>query len=174
MTRTTAGGRATRRLRGGSELGVAVFLAGLSAVVLVDAARLHSDLVQRGPVGPKTVPTAVGILLAVVAVLLAVEVLRGRRGKAETGEDIDLDRPGDWRTVLLLAGSFLANAALVDRAGWPVSGALLFWGSAYALGSRHPVRDPALAVGLSMSTYYAFDRGLGLALSAGVLEGILP
>lgn len=169
MTRTPA-----RRLRGGSELGVAVFLAGLAAVVLVDAARLHSELVRRGPVGPKTVPVAVGVLLAVVAVLLAVDVLRGGRGQAESGEDIDLDRPGDWRTVLLLAGSFLVNAALIDRAGWPVSGALLFWGAAFALGSRHPVRDPLLAVGLSTSTFYIFDRGLGLALPAGVLAGVLP
>lgn len=174
MTGTTPGRTVRRRLRGRSELGVALFLAGLAVVVLVDTSRLHSELVQRGPVGPKTFPMAVGVLLALVAVLLAADVLRGGRGRAETGEDIDLDRPGDWRTVLMLAGSFLVNAALVDRAGWPISGALLFWGAAFALGSRHPVRDPLLAVALSTSTFYIFDRGLGLGLPAGLLEGVLP
>ncbi|NBM17191.1 tripartite tricarboxylate transporter TctB family protein [Streptomyces sp. GC420] len=165
-------GRAAR-LRGRSELGVCVLLVALGALVLGDALTMDVDVTQRGPVGPRTVPLAVGCGLLLVAVLLAVDVLRGGRGEAETGEDIDLSEPGDWRTVLLLAGVFLGNAVLIGPVGFPVSGALLFWGSAYALGSRHFDRDPLIAAGLSVLTYFVFDHLLGVPLPGGPLMGVL-
>jgi putative tricarboxylic transport membrane protein len=163
----------TRPLEGRSELGVAVLLAALGVLVLVDAARLPTDFTQRGPVGPAAVPVVVGVALLVLSVLLALDVLRGGHGEAEAGEDVDLSHPSDWRTVLLLIGAFLANVALIERLGFPLSGAILFWGAAYALGSRHWVRDPIIALVLSVVTYLVFARGLGIGLPAGVLEGVL-
>jgi putative tricarboxylic transport membrane protein len=163
----------SERLRGRSEFGVSALLAALGVLVLVDASRIPTDFTQRGPVGPAAVPVVVGIALLVIAVLLARDVLRGGRGESETGEDIDLTQPSDWRTVLLLIAAFLANVALIERVGFPISGAVLFWGSAYALGSRHLVRDPLIALALSVTTYLIFARGLGIGLPAGVLEGIL-
>jgi putative tricarboxylic transport membrane protein len=165
--------RLSERLRGRSELGVSVLLAALGALVLVDAARIPTDFTQRGPVGPAAVPVVIGIALLVIAGLLAGDVLRGGHGESETGEDIDLSHPSDWRTVLLLIAAFLANVVLIERVGFPISGAVLFWGSAYALGSRHLLRDPLIALALSVTTYLIFARGLGIGLPAGVLEGIL-
>jgi putative tricarboxylic transport membrane protein len=162
-----------RWLRGRSELGVSVLLAGLGVLVLVDASRIPTTFTQRGPVGPAAVPVVVGVALLVLAALLARDVLRGGHGEAETGEDIDLSQPSDWRTVLLLVGAFLANVILIDRVGFPISGAILFWGAAYALGSRHLLRDPAIALALSVATYLVFSRGLGIGLPAGVLEGVI-
>jgi putative tricarboxylic transport membrane protein len=162
-----------QRLKGRSELGVSALLLVLGVVVLVDAARIPTDFTQRGPVGPAAVPVVVGVALVVLAVLLALDVLRGGHGEAETGEDVDLSHGSDWRTMLLLIGAFLANAVLIDRVGWPISGAVLFWGAAYALGSRHLLRDPLIAIVLSVVTYLVFARGLGIGLPAGVLEGIL-
>ena len=40
------------RLRGRSELGVSVLLAALGVLVLVDAYRIPTDFIQRGPPGP--------------------------------------------------------------------------------------------------------------------------
>ena len=128
---------------------------------------------EGGPVGPAAVPVVVGLMLLACAAFLAVDVLRGGHGEAEGGEDVELDAPTDWRTVVLLAAAFLANVALIDRAGWPISGAVLFWGSAYALGSRRYVRDVLIAFALSFLTYYLFGQGLGIDLPAGILEGIL-
>lgn len=162
-----------QRLKGRSELGVSALLLVLGVVVLVDAARIPTDFTQRGPVGPAAVPVVVGVALVVLAVLLALDVLRGGHGEAEIGEDVDLSHGSDWRTMLLLIGAFLANAVLIDRVGWPISGAVLFWGAAYALGSRHLLRDPLIAIVLSVVTYLVFARGLGIGLPAGVLEGIL-
>jgi putative tricarboxylic transport membrane protein len=156
-----------------SELGVAVLLLVLGGVVLFDASRIRTGVGQVGAVGPTAVPILVGILLIVCAVALAVDVLRGGRGEAEGGEDVDLSHPSDWRTLLLLVAAFLANVVLMEPVGWWLSGAVLFWGSAYALGSRRYVRDAVLAFGMSFLTYYVFAAGLGIFLPAGVLQGIL-
>ncbi|TDV40017.1 tripartite tricarboxylate transporter TctB family protein [Actinophytocola oryzae] len=152
-----------------SELGVCALLALLGVLVLSDAIRIPTDFAQRGPVGPKAVPVVVGVLLLVTAALLVRDVLRGGRGEAEAGEDVDLTAPSDWRTVLLLSAAFLANAALIGVVGFPISGAVLFWGAAYALGSRNFVRDPLIAAAMSIVTFVLFDSLLGVPLPGGPL-----
>ncbi|MFE6029409.1 tripartite tricarboxylate transporter TctB family protein [Streptomyces niveus] len=169
----TPASRGASWLREHSELGVSLMLLVLGVLVLTDALTMDVDITQRGPVGPKTVPIVIGIGLLVLAVLLSLDVLRGGRGESETGEDIDLSEPSDWRTVLLLAGVFLGNAVLIGPLGFPISGALLFWGSAYALGSRHPRRDPLIAAGLSLFTYFIFNNLLGVPLPGGPLMGVI-
>jgi putative tricarboxylic transport membrane protein len=156
-----------------SELGVVLFLLALGVLVLVDAARLHAGVGQREPVGPQAVPFVVGSLLLVTSVVLTWDVLRGGRGEPEGGEDVDLSHGNDWRALLLLAAAFLANIALIERVGWPISGAVLFFGCAYALGSRHFIRDPIIALALSIGTWYLFVVGLGIYLPVGILKGIL-
>ncbi len=160
-------------LREHSELGVCVLLLALGVLVLTDALTMDVDLTQRGPVGPRTVPIVVGAGLLVIAALLAVDVLRGGHGEAEGGEDVDLSEPADWRTVLLLAGVFLGSAVLIEPLGFPVAGALLFWGAAFALGSRRTDRDPLIAAGLSFLTYVVFNHLLGVPLPGGPLMGVL-
>lgn len=173
------GQRAGRRraprswLRDHSELGVCALLLALAALVLTDALTMDVDVTQRGPIGPRTVPVAVGAALLLIAGLLAVDVLRGGRGRAEGGEDVDLSEPADWRTVLLLAGIFLGAAVLIEPLGFPAAGALLFWGAAFALGSRRTDRDALIAAVLSLTTYAVFDQLLGVPLPGGPLMGVL-
>ncbi|WP_179816056.1 tripartite tricarboxylate transporter TctB family protein [Allostreptomyces psammosilenae] len=157
-----------------AELLVSALLLVLGAVVLADAATTQAlPAAESGPIGPRAVPTAVGLGLLLCAVLHAVDVLRGGRGEAEGGEDVDLTTRADWRAVTMLTAVFLANAALIEPAGWAISGALLFWGTAYALGSRSYLRDALISAGLSVGSFYAFYYGLGITLPPGVLEGIL-
>jgi putative tricarboxylic transport membrane protein len=171
---TAIGSQSRRgRLAGRSELGVALLLGVVGVVVLVDAAGIHAPYSQADPVGPRTVPFLVAALLLVCAVGLAVNVLRGGHGEAEEGEDVDLTAPTEWRVVLPLVGTFVANVLLIDVLGWVISGAVLFWGSSWALGSRHPVRDAVISLALSLATFYGFYLGLGILLPAGVLEGVL-
>ena len=171
---TAIGSQSRRgRLAGRSELGVALLLGVVGVVVLVDAAGIHAPYSQADPVGPRTVSFLVAALLLVCAVGLAVNVLRGGHGEAEEGEDVDLTAPTEWRVVLPLVGTFVANVLLIDVLGWVISGALLFWGSSWALGSRHPVRDAVISLALSLATFYGFYLGLGVLLPAGVLEGVL-
>ena len=163
----------TTGLKGRAELGVALLLGAAGVVVFVDANRLVTPYSQSDPVGPKTVPYIVAGLLVVSAVLLAINVFRGGQGEAEGGEDVDLTHPADWKTVLPLAGAFILNILLIDWAGWVISGTVLFWGCVLALGSRHYIRDGLISVAMSLLTFYGFYLGLGIALPAGLLEGIL-
>ncbi|MEW2326571.1 tripartite tricarboxylate transporter TctB family protein [Micromonospora chersina] len=157
-----------------AQYGVVAFLALVGGFVIFDATtRIGSAINTADPIGPKPVPILLGVLLLVIAVIYAVDVARGGAGEPEAGEDVDLSLPIDWRTVLLLVGAFLVNAVLIDRLGWVISGTILFWGSAYALGNRHYVRNLLIAVALSLITFYTFAIGLGVDLPAGVLQGIL-
>ena len=161
----------TRRDR--AQYGVCGFLAVVGVLVITDAARIRHIANSNDPIGPKPVPIVLGALLLLIAILYAVDVARGGTGEAEAGEDIDVTSPVDWRTVLLLVGAFVVNLALIEPLGWVISGGLLFWGSAFALGSRHHVRNLFIAAALSLTTFYAFAIGLGVNLPAGVLQGIL-
>ncbi|MCF3139500.1 MULTISPECIES: tripartite tricarboxylate transporter TctB family protein [unclassified Paenarthrobacter] len=160
-------------LKGRAELGVALLLGVVGVLVFLDANGLVTPYSKSDPVGPKTVPFIVAGILLICAVMLAINVLRGGKGEAEEGEDVDLTHPADWKTILPLAGAFLLNILLIDWAGWVISGTVLFWGSVLALGSRRYIRDGIISVALSLLTFYGFYLGLGIALPAGLLEGIL-
>lgn len=159
--------------QGRSEYGVALFLGALGVLVIVEALLLPESLIARGPVGPKAVPVVVGSLLVIVAGFLTVDLLRGGRGEPEGGEDVELTGRSDWRTIAMLVAAFVANALLIEGLGWPFSGAILFWGAAFALGSRHYIRDAAIALALSFGSWYLFAFGLGIVLPVGILRGIL-
>ena len=170
---TTASSGGTTREQGRSEYGVALFLAALGLLVIVQALLIPESRIVRGPVGPAAVPLVVGSLLVVVGIALGVDVRRGGRGEPEGGEDVELTGGSDWRTIAVLAAAFVANALLIEPLGWVFSGAILFWCSAFALGSRHYVRDAVIAFTLSIGSFYLFALGLGIVLPPGVLRGIL-
>ncbi|MNC87836.1 Tripartite tricarboxylate transporter TctB family protein [compost metagenome] len=73
----------------------------------------------------------------------------------------------------MLVGVFLGTAVLIEPLGFPAAGALLFWGAAYALGSRRFDRDPLIAATLSLVTYVVFNELLGVPLPGGPLMGVL-
>ena len=108
-----------------------------------------------------------------LGVLLVIATLRGDVPQAEGGEDVDLRHPADWTTVLQLVGVLLFTVLTITFLGWAVSGALLFVGSAWSLGSRTLVRDVIVGFALSVSSWYFFHEGLGVILPAGILDGVL-
>ncbi|MFE5340283.1 tripartite tricarboxylate transporter TctB family protein [Isoptericola sp. NPDC056578] len=151
---------------------------GLSAVLLVvgaytvyDAATLEVGFAD--PVGPRVFPFVIGAGLAVTSVLLAVATARGSRPEPEAGEDVDVTTPADWPTVLKLVGVILLTVATVSWLGWALAGAVLFAGSAWALGSRTVIRDVLVGLVLAVASWYSFVVGLGIPLTPGVLDGIL-
>ncbi len=174
MTDTTTGTTPAPVRRGidTAQYGLAAFLLLVGAYVVVDATTLHRGFSDQ-PVQPYAFPFVVGTALLVLGVALVVATARGNRPEAEEGEDVDLTAPSDWRTVGLLAAVFVANIVLIDWLGWAITGALLFAGSAWVLGSRHRVRDVAVGVALSVGTWYGFYVGLGIPIPAGILDGVL-
>jgi putative tricarboxylic transport membrane protein len=155
--------------RGQYLLAAALALVGLWTII--DARSLTVGF--GDPVGPRVFPYVVGGSVLVLAVLLAVATARGDVAEGEEGEDIDLTSPPDWVTVGKLVGILLLNMLLVNVLGWAITGALLFAGCAWALGSRTFVRDLVVGAVLSVATWYFFYVGLDVPLSAGVLDGVL-
>ncbi len=152
---------------------VSAVLVAVGAFLIYDALTLEAGFAKVDPVGPKLFPTAIGVILIVLAIILAIAIPRGAVGEADAGEDVDPNMPGDWRTVGLLVGLFVVVILLVDPLGWAITGTLLFAGTATILGSRHYVRNIVIGAVLAVASFYAFYSGLGIPLPAGILDGIL-
>jgi len=153
------------------QLGLAAMLVVVGAYTFYDATTLRIGFAD--PVGPRVFPYAIGAVTVVLGLLLVLATLRGDVPQAEGGEDIDLRHPADWLTVLKLVGVLLFTVLTISFIGWAVSGALLFVGAAWALGSRTLVRDVIAGFVLSVSSWYFFHEVLGVILPAGILDGVL-
>lgn len=154
-----------------AQLGLAALLVVVGAYTFYDATTLRVGF--GDPVGPRLFPYVIGAVTLALGLLLVLATLRGDVPTAEGGEDVDLRHPADWTTVLKLVGVLLFTVLTVSFLGWAVSGALLFVGSAWSLGSRTLVRDVIVGVVLSVSSWYFFHEGLGVILPAGILDGVL-
>ncbi|OIJ26343.1 tripartite tricarboxylate transporter TctB family protein [Nocardioides luteus] len=153
------------------QYGLAAFMILVGIYTVVDAAGLEVGFAD--PVGPRVFPYVIGAGLVVVGALLAVATARGSQPEPEEGEDVDLSSSADWVTVLKLVAVLLFTVATVNLLGWAISGAVLFAGAAWALGSRTFVRDVIVGLVLAIGSWYAFYVGLGIPLTPGVLDGIL-
>lgn len=155
-----------------AQYGLAAFLVLVGGYVVYDASTLE-DAFSDQPVQPWALPFVVGGALLLLGVALAVATARGDRPEAEEGEDIDLSQGTDLRTIGLLTGVLVLNMLLIDWLGWAITGALLFTGATYVLGSRTWVRNLAIGAALSLGSWYGFYVGLGLPIPAGILDGVL-
>jgi putative tricarboxylic transport membrane protein len=99
---------------------------------------------------------------------------RARRSQtpAAAAPHADASRPaaGTAGPVLLLGLGAAAYLLLAERAGFVIASAGLFWLTARAFDSRHPLRDVGYAVGTSVCIYLLFARMLQLPLPAGWLS----
>lgn len=154
-----------------AQLGLAAALVVVGAYTVYDATTLRIGF--GDPVGPRVFPYVIGAGTVLLGVLLVLATLRGDVPEAEGGEDVDLHQPADWVTVGKLVGVLMFTVLTVSFLGWAVSGAILFVGSAWSLGSRTLVRDVIVGLVLSVSSWYAFHEGLGVILPAGILDGVL-
>ncbi len=153
-----------------AQYGLAAALLVVGVYTIIDA---HGLTVGFGdPVGPRVFPYLIGAGMIVLSALLAVATSRGDVAEAEAGEDVDLTSPADWVTVGKLVGILVLNLLLVNVLGWAITGAVLFAGCAWALGSRTLVRDVIVGAVLSVASWYFF-WGLGVPLEPGILDGIL-
>jgi putative tricarboxylic transport membrane protein len=152
---------------------VCVVLVAVGAFLIYDALSLEAGFAKVDPVGPRLFPIAIGAILILLAIALAIAIPRGSVGEADAGEDVDPNTPGDWRTVGLLVGLFVVVILLVNPLGWAITGTLLFAAAATILGSRHYIRNVVIGAVLAVASFYAFYSGLGIPLPAGILDGIL-
>lgn len=172
--RTGASAPAPETAPGGvdkAQYGLAALLVLVGIYTVYDATTLQVGF--GDPVGPRVFPYVVGSVLAVLGVLFALATARGSRAEPEGGEDVDLAQGADWTTVAKLVAVLAFTIATVGLLGWAISGAVLFAGGAWALGSSTLVRDVIVGLVLSVGSWYAFYAGLGIPLAPGLLDGVL-
>ena len=118
-----------------------------------------------GP-GPGFFPFWLGVLGAVLAVALLVQLHRGR---VDLGvEALEFNRAGARSILLVLAGLAVA-AALLDIAGFRLSMLLLIAYLLWILGVRRPVVVATCAIGGSVGVFHVFFDLLKVALPVGIL-----
>ncbi|WP_433699374.1 tripartite tricarboxylate transporter TctB family protein [Nocardiopsis sp. CA-288880] len=170
--------------QGRSELLVAALVLGIAGFIAVQTAAIPVPTGTEPP-GPRFFPTLVAVFMGAVGLALAVQVvLRPARpaqaaeqapgaDAAETGETGE-DAPVriDWRCLGIVVATMTVFIAILQPVGWLLSAALLFFGIAYALGSRRLLFDAVLSLTFSSLIQLAFVAGLGLNLPAGILGGI--
>lgn len=145
---------------------VAAGVVGLGLLFILGALRLSGEATYAG-VGPRAFPVVIGSALLVLGVTLAVALLRGLSIESEAGEDVDASRAADLRPLgWIVAGLALAVLGL-ERAGFPITAALVFTLTARAFGSRRLGRDALVGLALATATYLVFARGLGVSLPGG-------
>ncbi|GAB2462456.1 tripartite tricarboxylate transporter TctB family protein [Xylanimonas ulmi] len=163
-----------RRSRGRrlGELGFSGVIALAGGFVLLDARRIVVPG-SANTLGPRAFPFLVGALMLVAGAVVAAQALRGRLGEEEGGEDVDMAVRTDWRTVVILVGVFVAHILVINVAGWPVAGSLLFAGAAVTLGARPWWKAVLIAVALALAIQLVFGGMLGLSLPPGpLLRGV--
>ncbi|HEX5110177.1 MAG TPA: tripartite tricarboxylate transporter substrate-binding protein [Vicinamibacterales bacterium] len=103
------------------------------------------------------------LILAGLAMSGLATIVVARRARATAG-----GWPA-WKPIALVAAGIALNVLLLERSGFPVASAVLFWCTARAFDARHPVRDAAVAVAVSLAAYLVFSHLLQLQLPAGQL-----
>jgi putative tricarboxylic transport membrane protein len=145
---------------------VALLLIALGVVALVGAAGLEAG--GYTAIGPAFFPTIVGIgLLGLGAVFLVRTTVRpdetlGRQAARE-------EAATHWPTVTVALAVLVIYAFALEALGYVVATVIFFVVMARVLGSRHTVRDAAIAVALSLLLYLGFTQVLGIRLPAGLL-----
>lgn len=161
------------RANGVGEYLFAALTIGLGIVTIVGALGIGLSG-SADTFGPRSFPMLVAILLIVSGVLVLVDLVRGRRGQADDGEDIDLSVKTDWLVVVKLAALFVIHTVLIPVTGWWIAAAVLFFGAAWALGAKKLVRAALIGLALGFILQLAFGVGLGLSLPSGPLLDWIP
>ena len=196
---TAAGTTAKPQASGMAELVVPAILVAIAVFLIIGTANMVQPPSVQRP-GPTFFPGIIIALLLVMAALSTVQTLRTvrarRAGLLQDEQEAHLDADGDpieeippdpprgrepwpagavtdWRAVLTVLGSLVAFMVLLRPVGWIVAAAVVFWGVAYALGSRRPLFDVSVALVMSSLIQLTFGYLLGLNLPAGFLAGVM-
>lgn len=147
---------------------VAIVLLLLSGVMVYQSTQIR----QGGGftvIGPRYFPTLVtlGLLCLSVVFLLRTTLLPDRDLMAQATVE---DRITHWPSVGLTVVSLFAYAWAFQGLGYIVATTLFFPVEARILGSRSPLRDLLVGLGVAVIIFLGFTRFLGVRLPAGLLD----
>jgi putative tricarboxylic transport membrane protein len=150
-----------------AEIAVAAAAIALGVFVLAGSASISLGA-GYDRIGPRFFPYVVGAGLVLSGAFLGLGAWRGSTPEPSHPHD-----ETSGRAALTVTLALVASVLLLERAGFILTSALLFWLVARAFQSRRPWRDAVVGALLSVFVYVAFTRGLGLVLPRGLLDGVL-
>lgn len=122
---------------------------------------------QQATVGPAFFPLLIACGLAVNALALLRQALRGTVAAEQW-------LAHDVAPVLTVLAGLVIQMALLSLAGWVVATTLLFASVARAFGSRRIALDLLIGFVLSAASFYVFNEVLGLSLPEGwIIETLM-
>ena len=139
--------------------------------VFAEEARVERILRQfgRGRGEAHTLASAGTYPLFVLAGLVLSALAAGVQAIRTSDVSASTDARATWRSIALLAAGMALNLALMQRAGFVIASAMLFWCTARAFDPRHPKRDAVSAIAMAIGAYVLFARVLQLSLPSGLL-----
>lgn len=151
----------------------AEFVIGLGMAALGCFIAVETSQITVAPayakVGPGVIPYLVAGALILLGLLFALQAWR-------TAAPAPLPTPAgptDWQALAVISVGLVAQMLLLERAGFVIAAAVLFFCVAFGFGSRRFLRDGVIAILLAIIVYIGFTRGLRVPLPAGLLQGIL-
>ncbi|MNK98547.1 Tripartite tricarboxylate transporter TctB family protein [compost metagenome] len=142
------------------QLAIGIGLIALSAVLAVGAFRFPPEM--GFVILPAYVyPYVVGGFLCAVGVLLSYQAFTGGFRELDSG---NASIAGGKTGAAWVTGGLVGVALLINLIGFVLAAGLLFACSARGFGSRHPLRDLAIGIALTLPIYWLFNAGLGVSL----------
>ena len=103
-----------------------------------------------------------GFALALVAVGL------GHANRRSASPPLELRSDSNTGALATLALALVADAVLINAAGFVIASAAMFVLTARAFGSRRAGRDAVIGLVLAAAVHLGFTRGLGVSLPTGI------
>jgi putative tricarboxylic transport membrane protein len=151
-----------------SKAGYAV---GLGLLVMAGIIWFDTDRMQVPPnysaYGPQIFPYLAIAALIAVALYMLWQTWAGRPDAVKPESD-----ESDWTAVIAISVGLLSQVFLIERLGFVISAAILFFAVAWGFRSRKWLRDAIVAIILSLVTYLVFTRLLNLQLPPGIFKGV--
>lgn len=152
------------RSKAGYAVGLGLLV--LAAIIWFDTARMQVPP-NYSAYGPQIFPYLSIVALVVAALFLLWQTWAGRPGAVKPESD-----ESDWTGVIAISAGLLSQAVLIERLGFVISAAILFFLVAWGFRSRKYLRDAGIAIILSLVTYLVFTRLLNLQLPPGIFKGV--
>lgn len=150
----------------------ALAVMGLGVVSLIGASQVRTPGGYTA-VSASVMPAVVGVGLVGLGILLLLRATA--RPDLDHAVRVAAEAAAThWTTTIAALAALLAYAFVLAPLGYIIATSLFLPVQARILGSRSPLRDVLVAVGLAVVVYIAFNEFLGVRLPAGVLDPILP
>ena len=144
----------------------------VSLIVFWDTHRLILPT-NNTVVSPRTFPYAVATLLALAAIGVIVEVLRGNVAVPEGADSNTSFERADYRTMFSIVAAIGLHVFLLERTGYIISATISFWGVAYAFGAKKMARLGLISLIFAAIVYFSFTNLLGIQLPKWILENLI-